>query len=64
MSCMHPHASVVGRKQACGWSWLAADGAEHDTAWQENVFHVALSTATDTFLWWQPVREWVGGKEG
>eukprot|EP01048_Picozoa_sp_COSAG05_P002171 COSAG05_NODE_83_length_20755_cov_5.928011_2_plen_166_part_00 len=41
-------------KTACGWSWLAGSGGEHDTLWQENIMHVALALATDTFLWWQP----------
>jgi hypothetical protein len=25
--------------------------------WEENVFHLALSTATTQFLWWQPGSE-------
>ena len=32
-------------------SWLNAGGSD---MWQENVYHAALATATQTFLWWRP----------
>eukprot|EP00039_Didymoeca_costata_P002997 m.64396 g.64396 ORF g.64396 m.64396 type:complete len:504 (+) comp11647_c0_seq1:194-1705(+) len=48
------HECGANKTAPCGWSWLAGSGGENDTMWEENVFHVALSTAAVTWLWWQP----------
>ena len=46
-----------GRGLDGGITWLASGNSsnvDETTMWEENVFHLALSTASTQFLWWQP----------
>ena len=55
---IHPWLAPKHGEWGKGATWLATDGGDLvGTMWEENVFHLALSTGTTTFLWWQPGAE-------
>ena len=49
-----------GRGLDAGITWLASGNSsnvDETSMWEENIFHLALSTATTQFLWWQPAAQ-------
>eukprot|EP00037_Helgoeca_nana_P021386 m.215738 g.215738 ORF g.215738 m.215738 type:complete len:584 (+) comp25629_c0_seq1:75-1826(+) len=53
---VHPWLAPKEGDWGAGLSYLSSGNASTDEVfmWEENVFHLALSTATVEFLWWQP----------
>ena len=52
---IHPWLAPKHGDWGKGSTWLASDGGDlAGSMWEENIFHLALSTGTSTFLWWQP----------
>ena len=53
---IHPWLAPKHADWGKGSSWLASGNQSTDEVrmWEENVFHLALSTGATEFLWWQP----------
>ena len=53
---IHPWLAPKDADWGKGSSWLASGNQSTDEVrmWEENVFHLALSTGATEFLWWQP----------